>query len=199
MRSFLYAIVAALAAGCGCPEMHEAAAPAAPDAPEGEGLLDITVADWATIEPSGSHAWALSMKLVAFGRADAMTPMDSASPTVAGPRLVLRRGGVDEWFEPSARGVEQGFTVHQPPSGHGELRLEVGISGLSPVLAGDEVLLRDERGRVRASYTDMHAHDAQGRELPCRLAVTGGRIALLVDDAGAAYPLIVDPRWSNAR
>jgi hypothetical protein len=53
--------------------------------------------------------------------------------------------------------------------------------------------LATERGR-RLRYDSLHVYDARRRELRARLELAGeGRIEIRVADAGAAYPILVDP------
>jgi hypothetical protein len=193
MRAVACAVFAVtLAAGCGC-EVPPPDVPRAEAAPEDAptGGLELSVDDWATIG-SARAGWHARIRLFAFGRPGQWTHARSATPTQEGARVVLHRGRVDEWFEPSANGIEQGFTVRERPAGEGNLELAVEVEGLRVEPAGNAILLRDAAGRVRASYTDMHAHDATGRELGCRLRTRGNAILLDINDAGATYPLVVE-------
>ena len=92
-------------------------------------------------------------------------------------------------------GVEHSFEVRARPEGTGPLVIDVAFDGLVPVAQGktDRVVLRDGAGRVRAGYRDLVAVDADGRELAARMDVRGAGVALVIDDAGALYPVRVDP------
>jgi MYXO-CTERM domain-containing protein len=114
-----------------------------------------------------------------------------------GQELVLdREDDVEERYLAGPLGLEQSFVVRARPEGQGPLAIEVAFDGLTPEAAGGaplRVLLRDEAGRVRAGYRDLVAADAEGRELPARMLVREGGVALVIEDAGASYPLRVDP------
>src|SRR6185437_11691068 len=114
-----------------------------------------------------------------------------------GQELVLaREDDVEERYLAGPLGVEQSFVVHERPEGRGPLAIEVAFDGLTPGAEGeavDRVVLRDEAGVVRAGYRDLAAADADGRELPARMEVREGGVALVVEDEGARYPVRVDP------
>ena len=80
------------------------------------------------------------------------------------------------------------------------MRLELAVAG--PVRAavaagGQAILLRDAAGEVRLRYGGLRVWDAEGTELAARLEAGGDHIALLVEDAGARYPLTIDPTIVN--
>jgi hypothetical protein len=55
---------------------------------------------------------------------------------------------------------------------------------------GEAITFVDANRMRLARYTDLSATD---KRLDARMSVTAGRIALHVDDAGATYPVQVDP------
>ncbi|NIN09521.1 MAG: hypothetical protein GTO76_12965, partial [Planctomycetales bacterium] len=125
-----------------------------------------------------------------------------------------------EWYFNDARGLEQGFTLARPPTpspawvregvppqrlGAGDsLVLEMGIAtDLRPRLTADgqAVLFADASGQSVLRYADLHVTDATGHVFPARLEmdthhvsrITDHALRIVIDDAGAAYPLTVDP------
>ncbi|RPI48080.1 MAG: hypothetical protein EHM56_14220, partial [Chloroflexi bacterium] len=96
--------------------------------------------------------------------------------------------------------VEQGFVLEAPPPG-GEagqaLVLDMALdTTLLPALSddGQSIDFLQALGNVAVlRYTDLAVVDAGGSELPAHLSVSSGRISIWIDDAGAAYPLLVDP------
>lgn len=123
------------------------------------------------------------------------------STQARGHRVELRRGSdLTEWYLHLHSGLEQGFTIARRPEGSGKEELLVAVDldvegELYPELTAGErsVVLRDAAGRDRLRYGGLAAFDAEGRWLPCRMALHGNQIQLLVDDRGARYPLVVDP------
>jgi len=53
--------------------------------------------------------------------------------------------------------------------------------------------LRDNHGQAVLRYTGLTAHDATGRELAAWLELGKEELRLRVNDAGARYPVVVDP------
>ena len=153
-------------------------------------------------EPS----WRWRMELVGYGRAGAVEPIGSAELVARKNRVEYRRGPVTEWYVNDRRGLEQGFTLTEPPEGgegNGEVVLELELAGdLEPAVTADgrSLVLRNDEGAL-LGYRDLRAFDAQGRELPAHLllasdvGLTGEpeRLTIRVDDTDAVYPLTVDP------
>jgi hypothetical protein len=118
-----------------------------------------------------------------------------------------------EWYENTVLGLEQGFTLHERPSGAGPLVLEMALEGGLLALAeegGREVSLIPPGGTLAVlRYSGLRVEDAAGRELGARLEVRadegggGSHLRIVVDDGGAVYPVTIDPlitgaAWSSA-
>lgn len=146
----------------------------------------------------------LELSLAGFGCVGAVSAPARVAPTTTGNRVEYARGALTEWYLNGPLGIEQGVTVAARPScpsGDGiELRVALGDS-LVPSLqgegAGRYVELRDRAGQSWLRYSDVYAFDARSRPLPATLAVADGQIRIRVEDAGAAYPITIDPLvWS---
>ncbi len=112
--------------------------------------------------------------------------------SVSANRVTFDHGRVQEWFVNNAAGLEQGFTVLAPRSG-GSLALVLQTAGdLQAAVSGNEIVFRDATGTL-LRYGGIRSWDATGRKLPSRLRVVNRQIRLEVDDAGARYPVTVDP------
>ncbi len=153
------------------------------------------------------EGWSLEVRTVAIGRGDAMVPAVPGE-TTTGPCLsdevdatgactpTLQHAvaeGVTAWWANDSDGLEQGWTFTKAPAGEGELQIDVGIEGFEVVMPdhGGSALLTTE-GRS-FSYRDLMAWDADGRDLPVRMAAIPGGVRLSVDIEGAAFPVTVDP------
>ncbi|MCA1778017.1 MAG: FG-GAP repeat protein [Xanthomonadaceae bacterium] len=105
--------------------------------------------------------------------------------------------GLEEWFINDARGLEHGFTVHQPPAGRGDaLRFEMAVLGeLAPRIAANrrDVAFVDAQGSTALTYSGLQVWDADGRMLDARFEPHGRHLALSVDAACARYPITIDP------
>lgn len=128
------------------------------------------------------------------------------SPVAKGDRVEFEHpDGVTEWYVNRAEGIEHGFTVSNRPEQAGktgELRVPVTLAGLS----ARAVVATDGNAPLQAveffdadcdaavlRYDKLKVNDANGRELPARFAVTGSSVTILVADAGATYPVTIDP------
>ncbi|MFP6630219.1 MAG: PKD domain-containing protein, partial [Myxococcota bacterium] len=135
----------------------------------------------------------VDLSLAGIGRAAALQPVGPGVVRHAGARVEIERPGVTEWYENSARGLEQGFTLAQAPSGAGPLTLVLAVHGATATLRGGSVILESATGR-RLGYGGLVAQDATGRILASRLEVPDPqRLRLVVEDAGAPYPIVIDP------
>jgi hypothetical protein len=161
------------------------------DNPENRLSAQFTPAGLTALHPGGFF----SLRLNAYGYGNRLRTPAPPSIHSDGARVEYRRGPLTEWYLNETRGLEQGFTLSERPAhaGAGPLTLELGLSGdLRPVLAGRDVRL-ERNGHEVLRYAGLRAWDAAGRDLPARLEVRGSRIRLLVTDAGAAYPVTIDP------
>ncbi len=108
------------------------------------------------------------------------------------------------WFQPRHNRLQQGFTFPTRPPGTGPLTIDVALDGIegTPHRTARGITWLDGH-RVVATYDDLRAWDARGRDLPARLQARCDsdagddappcRVRLLVDDEDATYPVTVDP------
>ena len=108
---------------------------------------------------------------------------------------------VTEWWRNRADGLEQGFTVATRPDGDGALELNQTWEGdLEPRVDDDGLsVVFLEGGAERLRYAGLKAFDSTGRVLAARmdLSATRQELRFIVDDSGAAYPITIDPIWSQ--
>ena len=142
--------------------------------------------------------------LIALAAAGAVA-VESNAVRFIRPRLV-------EEYSVSVDGVRQDFIIEQPPGKKapasdeartGELTVRLAVSGarVEALPAGAQLVLENSGRRV--AYTRLHVTDATGRELAARVQVPPGgglgkEMLVLVDDARAAYPVRIDPTFSDA-
>jgi len=147
-------------------------------------------------------AWSFSWRTLGWGREGRLVDVTTVSvaPRVDGSRVSYDREGLEEWYENKKEGLEQGFTVMERPAGEGPLCIEGGVgSGLRAEFDSDEagIDFLDRGGARVLRYAELHVREAGGREVPSCLRLKCNRVAILVDDAGAAYPLTVDPLMTS--
>ena len=175
----------------------------------------------ATFTPAGTHVtplaqdggWTLGMSLMGYGYGNDIVALTGAQVAVEGNLVEYRYGGdasgsgvaLTEWYLNGRLGLEQGFTLSGPPGetqGTEPLRIELALSGdLTATLeeGGGAIAFADAEGVAALHYTGLYAYDAEGRELPARLALASGGLAILVDDSAAVYPIVIDPFIQQAK
>ena len=173
----------------------------------GDLLLTSVQADGEPLRRAPS-AWSIEFRTVAFGREGRTAPVPSMEPSVGAcrcdgamdvkgdciRRVELPRSGLVEWFENRRDGVEQGWDLAERPAGRGPIEIVVAVDGASVEVADDEAsarLVADRGGRL--SYAGVRAVDARGRQLEAWLEAREGGLAVVVDDRGARWPVVVDP------
>ena len=143
--------------------------------------------------------------------------------TVAGQTVRFTRAGLVEEYSVSMDGVQQDFVVPEKPAGEGRLEVQLAVSGTRVEPAADGAQLVLEQSGRKIAYSRLRVTDANGKELPARMEVgralrcapteihdeegTSGahgvralpaEVVVVVDDAGAVYPVRIDPTFSDA-
>ena len=140
----------------------------------------------------------LTLHFAGIGRGETLAAVRAPrAPAVEKNAVTLDREGVREWYVNGPLGLEQGFTLAARSSGgtgNEPLALAIDVDATwRLVAAGDGVLATDASSGRSLHYGALAAYDAEQKELPSRLEVTGQRIVLRVDDRGAVYPIEIDP------
>jgi PKD repeat protein len=137
----------------------------------------------------------LSMALSAVGRGAILRQIPAAPPGAHTNRVSYGYKGIAAWYAAGPLGIEQGFTLARRPAGRGgTIVLALSLqSSLRAVHSGAQVELLGPGGRVTLRYGGLSVDDADGRSLPAWLSLSRGRLLIHVADAGARYPLRIDP------
>jgi FG-GAP repeat len=146
----------------------------------------------------------LGLSLRRFGYGTSLQRVAPASPQATRNRVTYRRGALTEWYVNGPLGLEQGFTLAAAPTrrGSGPLTLSLSLSGtLHPSVAPGATGLTLARASRSSSlhYSGLAAVDANGRALPAWLVLEGSTLLVRVGDAGARYPLTIDPMFEQAK
>ena len=150
----------------------------------------------------------LRLSLHGYGYGEGLTPVHDVIPIASGNRAEYGRGPLVEWYVNGPAGLEQGFTLAEPPSrGNGQsaeetLQIALGLSGdLTPSVDQDKkgltLMARDKQVAMR--YAGLTATDAGGKELPAWLELRGEAVFIEVGDATARYPIVIDPLLQAAK
>jgi hypothetical protein len=109
------------------------------------------------------------------------------------------RPGVVEEYSVSMDGVRQDFVVLQRPAGSGDLCLQLSLDGATVRTAAAGAELSLQKSGRKIAYTRLKVTDARGITLAARMEVNApAKVTVQVTDADAAYPLRVDPTFSDA-
>ncbi|MFO1486567.1 MAG: choice-of-anchor D domain-containing protein [Verrucomicrobiaceae bacterium] len=118
---------------------------------------------------------------------------------VAEKMVAWTRPGLVEEYSVSVDGVRQDFVIATAPLGTGDLSIELALRGARAESHGDGVKLTLDGSARELIYNRLHVTDATGRELQATLLVSApNHLTVRVADAGAAYPIRIDPTFSDA-
>ncbi|MCB9676743.1 MAG: hypothetical protein H6737_16620 [Alphaproteobacteria bacterium] len=151
------------------------------------------LADGVRIDDPG---FSVALTHASWGRPGFSAPFPDATVVPEGPRTRFVSDGIEAWYEAVPAGLEQGFTVEDPPAGDGWLEVRVGLDApMEPERIDGALLWSDATGAV-GRYHGLEAWDALGTPLPVALLLdcsAGCEAVLQVDDADAVYPVTIDP------
>jgi len=153
----------------------------------------------------GGTGWGLAFEGYGRGRWTDSASSAAARPQASANRVEYRRGDLTEWYVNGPLGIEQGFSLARPPSHTGKLAdqpltIALALSGdLTASLDsnGTGLSLKQHDGQAVLRYSGLSAQDAAGRQLRSWIELRGSQLLLQINDAGAHYPVIVDP-WVQA-
>ncbi len=148
------------------------------------------------VKRDAGDPWSVRMELTGIGRGDDLRPPKRGTVFSDRHRIEYLRGDVTEWYVNTPLGLEQGFTIAKRREGTGPLLLDLRVSGsLHPESPEeDEVAFQVAASQAAPLwYRSLYVTDARGEELPAGLSVHGDRLSIRVVDAGAVYPVTIDP------
>ena len=154
----------------------------------------LTVSSTSDTEGGGDFA----LRPVALDKGAARAAIPPGTVTTDGRTAVLDRGVLREVFTASADGLRQDFVVAAPPPGRGPLSLTLRLDGATARTEGERIALTLPGGRGLL-YDRLRVTDADGRELGGHMTATDAHtLTIAVADAGARYPLTIDPTIADA-
>ncbi|MFO0555424.1 MAG: MYXO-CTERM sorting domain-containing protein [Polyangiaceae bacterium] len=160
-----------------------------------DAVLDVKFAEDATRVHVGAVDFGL--RLAAIGRARGERESLGVAPARIEGASVERTParGVDEWWRATPEGLEHGVTIDERPEGDGDLEVELALDGdvVAHVIDRGGVALATSAGARFGRYAGLAVIDADAREVPAHLEAEDHVIRIVVDDAGARYPLLIDP------
>ncbi|MBN2243452.1 MAG: FG-GAP repeat protein [Acidobacteria bacterium] len=159
-------------------------------------------------------AWQVEMSLGGYGYGEAsvrVKELEKDAIAVSGSRIEYGHAKLTEWYLNDERGLEQGITLQEPPSGKTGQPLVVEWTVSSSLRArvrekGRDAFFCTVKGEPVLHYSALAAWDATGKPLPAKLEVRNNnaaspsyQIVYVVDDARAVYPLTIDPVFAREK
>jgi len=146
--------------------------------------------------------WSWKYELRTLGRdgelLDLPDPESGAVTAQEDGTVNIDRGVLTEWYRNSTDGVEQGFTVRERPEGNGMLKLAAEITtDLAVNFTGPDRIVFGTSDKDTFVLDHLYAMDADGKELPASFIYENSTLTIAVNDAGASYPVIIDPLASS--
>jgi hypothetical protein len=134
------------------------------------------------------------LSLAAVGRGTQLSRVGAATPGADANRVAYSHGGVAESYTNGPLGLEQSLVVGARPAAtaSGELTLSYALSGRAQLRNGVLSFLA-ANGTPVLRYGALSASDARGQVLASHLQLQGSRLLIRIADAGAKYPIKVDP------
>ncbi len=165
--------------------------------------------DGLTITPreavQNQSPWAATMRLASYGRLGyPVRRIGVAAWAVAGNTAHDNAGGITIDYKNDSSGLRQDFLIRERPPGSGPLRLEFGLNASGANITFDPaqnamyLTIAQKPSKVIMRYRDLHVFDSERMPLKARMEqVCPGRFAIVVDDAEARYPVLIDPTLEN--
>ena len=157
-----------------------------------EGLWLASIVDGAKGEPFRVIARSL-------GRGEAKALPRTGQVAVSDQVAKFIRPRLTEEYSVGMEGVRQDFVIEQKPAGRGPMRLELEVDGAQAEQAGSVVKLLPTGSGRQLVYNQLKARDANGKEVKAWLeVVSASRLAVVLADEAAEYPVRIDPTFSDA-
>jgi hypothetical protein len=160
------------------------------------------------VRMTAANGWSFSLQLTHYGFGSDLQTPQSNRIRINGVRVEVRHDpDLSEWFINTPLGIEQGFYLkrgqHQPATvdrsraqSNFELHFKIG-GDLNPALTADRLDFTDASGQVQMHYHQLLAFDADHQILPAHFQLSGNRLCISVETAGARFPVTIDPIFSS--
>jgi hypothetical protein len=133
-----------------------------------------------------------------YGYGEKLNTLETVQPESNDNRLSYRRKQLTETYVNGPAGLEQIFTISQKPDRTRGLPLTIKIALGSDLTArvepdGTTLNLQNRVGKTLLRYAGLEASDVDGRGMRAWIEIQHAEMLLRVDDAGAKYPVTIDP------
>lgn len=131
------------------------------------------------------------LELLSWGRDD-WRSLGVAHSTWKGERFENIYNDFTCWYLNRMDGLEQGMTFTTRPSGTGNLRIAMSLTGAKVKLQGSRVLLETASRKIAVSH--LKVIDSKKRIIPAKFVYESPATLMIeVDDTHAVYPMVIDP------
>lgn len=154
---------------------------------------------WLVSTKQGAKGTPFRIKARTLGRDRVQSLPLCGKVEVDGKMVRFVRPKLSEEYSVGIDGLQQDFVIEQRPDGEGSLHLELEVDGAKAeaMVDGARLVLAD--GGRNMVYNRLKAVDARGKQLTAKLKVlSGNRLAVVLDDTSAQYPVRIDPTFSDA-
>jgi hypothetical protein len=135
---------------------------------------------------------------VGVGRTSGTVPVGSGVVAIDDATARLIRPGLIEEVTTSSDGVRQDWVIAAPPSGHGDVVLELRFDSAAITAVSDDHVALTLAGGRQVVWHRLAVSDARGMKLDARFATTAQGVQITVDDTEAIYPVRIDPTFTDA-
>ena len=174
---------------------------------EGNGLFirygdaDFAMEVWAD---DGRHCTTFMLAGIGCGGLE-LAASHAVETVVNGDRLEVDHGSFRMIYENTPAGMRHDLVVRERPIGKSDLKARFKLGGdLLAYQTGPDEVVFHRLDPLSLSlppmirYNGLKAWDANGRTLPACMELQGDELVLAVADAGAVYPVTIDPLSSTA-
>jgi hypothetical protein len=162
------------------------------------GTMALTLSNGSATITTGVDAPALELATTTIGDVDLGALADDVVIAQADGEVSYDWGDVTEWYRTVPDGIEHGYTIDAPVTDSDELTVTVEVTDGMPTLIDADTVTIERSDATSVWYRGLVAFDAYGTDLPAEMDVVDGAIELQVDITGAAYPITIDPVFSDA-
>lgn len=162
--------------------------------------LDYSKSGMTLSSSTPTETWDLTLRLSGYGYQSSNFTQVFQPTEVTGEderAYIEWDADITEWWINKSDGVEQGFTLERRPTvlnTNDKLIVEMILSGsLIPQMIEGGVQFIGSDNEAKLTYDHLFVTDSTGQPFPAEMSLIGNRLRIEVADAGAVYPLIIDP------
>jgi len=147
------------------------------------------------VKPLKGKNWEVKMLLKAYGKGK-LLPVPSGEFQAEKNQGRSENGNLSITYENTPSGMRQNFLVKEKPEGNGKLKLVIQVaSSLDFSVHGDGhgISFADSRDQLKYSYEGLKVFDANDNVLKSEMKKEGDGFTIIVSDADASYPILIDP------